>query len=115
MHWISPGDAESHNDFLKQLSLGGFDDVLKSIGEYYKLDGLVAYHLSFLAVSHCVRGYVHRDFSGTGGKAFNIIIPLMVATVTSPELEIEDDHDQTGGYRNVYDETSIIGDEARHE
>jgi hypothetical protein len=114
MHWISPGDAATHEDFLKQLSLGGFDKVLESIGEYFELDGLVAYHLSFMAVSHCVRGYVHHDFSGTQGKAFNIIVPLITVDGTSPELEIKDTDDQTGGYRYVYDEASIIGDYARH-
>jgi hypothetical protein len=115
MHWISPGDAATHEDFLKQLSLGGFDKVLESIGEYFELDGLVAYHLSFMGVSHCTGGYVHHNLSGTHGKAFNIIVPLITVDGATPaELKIEDTDDQTGGYRYEYDEASIIGDYARH-
>jgi hypothetical protein len=64
-------------------------------------------------VSHCARGYVDHDFSGTHGKAFNVILPLITVDGTSPELEIEDTDEQTGEYRYVYDEASIIGDYAK--
>ena len=114
MHWISPGDENTHEAFLQQMFSGGFYGMLESIGEYFQLRGLVAYHLAFMGVSHCVRGYVHHDFAGTNGKAFNIIIPLITVDGTGPELEIEDVDDQFGGYRYVYDEASIVGDAARH-
>jgi hypothetical protein len=114
MHWMSPADANAHEDLLNHLFEGGFEGVMKSIGEHFELEGLVVYHLSFVAVSHCVRGYVRNNFSGAGGDAFNVIIPLITVNGTGPELGIEDTHGQTGGYRYAWDEAPVIGDGARH-
>lgn len=51
MHWISPADERTHEEYLRVLFEGGFGDMLDEIGEALELDGLVAYHLTFLAVS----------------------------------------------------------------
>lgn len=77
MHWISPGDEFAHEDYLKALGEAGFDEVLQAIGdEFDHIDGLVCYHLTFIAVSHCTKGYMHYDFTGTENRGFNLIIPL---------------------------------------
>ena len=61
MHWISPLDSYSHNDYLRALGKAGFDDVLVQIGNYFNLTGLACYHLSFIAVSHSQKGFIHYD------------------------------------------------------
>jgi hypothetical protein len=77
MHWLSPSDAKSVEHYLQALSRAGFDDVLKAIGEHFHYTGLVAYHMSVIAVSHCTPGSLHVDVTGTGDKSINVIIPLV--------------------------------------
>ena len=91
MHWISPADDTANQAFLRALGAAGFDDVLHSIGEYFGFVGLVAYHPSIIAVSHCESGTIHVDATQTGGKVMNVIIPLLLATDTAPELHLQDE------------------------
>jgi len=114
MHWISPGDEAAHNEYLKVLSDGGFDDVLKSIGEYFGFDGLVAYHVTIIGVSHCSRGYMHHDFEYV--KGFNLIIPLILTNDSKPELDLEQrsNRDIVGQYKYKIDEASMVGDRVGH-
>jgi hypothetical protein len=115
MHWISPADNDAHEDYLRVLSAGGFDQVLNSVGTYFNLDGLSAYHVTFIAVSKCEKGYIHYDFTATGGKAFNIIIPLILANETGPELDIqEDDGGRVGRYKYELNVAAMVGDDALH-
>jgi len=88
LHWLSPADGSTHKNYLESLSFAGFDQVLEGIGEYLGLEGLVAFHVTFIAVSFCMSGYEHHDVEWTGGKTFNIIIPLLLASETGPELEL---------------------------
>jgi len=114
MHWISPLDKESQDDYLKVLSKGGFDKILQAIGERFNLEGLVAYHITFIGVSHCDEGYDHYDFTETGGRGFNVIIPLILAdNYTTPELDISNDQ-IVGSYKYQYGAASMLGDEAYH-
>lgn len=78
MHWTSPADEAAHDDYLQVLSKGGFDRVLQAVGDYFELDALSAYHLSFIGDSHCEKGFVHADVNDSGRKAFNMIIPLLL-------------------------------------
>jgi hypothetical protein len=62
---------------------------------------------------------LHYDVKGTGGKAFNIIIPLILATNTTPELEIQPSGDDSfppvvGDYRYQIGTAIMLGDEAWH-
>lgn len=77
MHWMSPSDAKSVENYLQAFGKAGFDDVLKSIGEFFGYKGLVAYHLSVIAVSNCTPGSLHVDVTGTGDRSMNVIIPLV--------------------------------------
>ena len=116
MHWISPRDEPAHDDFLRTLGSTGFDRYLDALGKHFGLDGLVVYHLTFIAVTHCQEGYVHRDFGGVDGKAFNIIVPLMLVNETEPELKLvqDDDDDRVGAYKYRYNVGSIVGDYTYH-
>lgn len=115
MHWLSPANEAAHDDYLTVLSAGGFDQVLDSIGAYFDLDGLSAYHLSFIGVSQCERGFIHTDVNDSGVMAFNLIIPLMLVEGESPELEIlSDDETTTRYYQYEYNVASMIGDDALH-
>ena len=82
MHWCSPADENAHDDYLRVLSRGGFDQVLHQVGTYFQLDGLSAYHLSFIGVSQCEQGFIHADVNESGRKAFNMIIPLILIVST---------------------------------
>ena len=93
MHWISPADEYTHEEYLHTLfTHGNFHELLDSIGKAIQLDGVVAYHLTFLAVSQSVEGYLHHDTTETGGRVYNVIIPLLVE-----EDDDNDDDDNDGG------------------
>lgn len=119
MHWISPMDGPSHDDYLRALSAAGFDDVLKHIGEHFGLEGLACYHITFIAVSYCTQGYLHYDISESGAKVFNVIVPLILANETGPELDVQADREtnydpEVGRLRYQYDVASMMGDDAYH-
>lgn len=115
MHWTSPADENAHDDYLRVLSAGGFDEVLEKVGAYFGLEGLSAYHLSFIGVSHCEKGFIHADVNDSGRKAFNMIIPLILEEETGPELEIlSDDETTTRHYKYEYNVASMVGDGALH-
>lgn len=115
MHWISPAGPVAHKSYLEALGAAGFDDVLRSFGEYLGLDSLVAYHLSFIPVSFCSEGFVHRDFKDTGEKTYNLLIPLVLANQTGPELDVlPRDEALRGRYRYQYDVATAVGDYALH-
>jgi hypothetical protein len=120
LHWLSPNGHEAHEDYLQALQVAGFDSVLQSIGENLQLDGLVAFHVTFIGVSQAIRGYVHIDVSQTQAKTYNVIIPLILTeNVTGPELDLQggqetDRYDRVGRYRYVYDEGAMMGDDAYH-
>ena len=99
MHWISPSDEHSHNDYLKALSAAGFDEVLEAIGEHFELDGLACYHVTFIGVSYCERGYSHYDVRQTGKRAWNVIFPLLLASdMQVPELDLQQGSDEDNDY-----------------
>ena len=115
MHWISPADETAHNEYLSILGAGGFDNVLESVGTYFDLAGLSAYHLSFIGVSECEKGFIHTDVNDSGLMAFNLIIPLVLVKGEGPELEIlSDDETTTRYYDYEYNVASMIGDNALH-
>jgi hypothetical protein len=121
MHWMSPGDEKSTQDWLEMLSEAGFDEILKGIGESMGFNGLVAFHGSFMGISTSTKHYIHYDIQKTGNKHFNIIIPLILANETGPELDVQDANrtDSNGNlifgrypYRDG--EAFMLGDSAYH-
>jgi hypothetical protein len=110
MHWISPGDEDTHADLLTAMNAGGFDRILEQIGDYFDLEGLNAYKLAFMAVSECDPSYVIRDISELQGTAFTMTIPLFVVNKSPLQLELETMHGQEGEYNYVHDEASLVGD-----
>ena len=121
MQWISPGENSAQQSYLEALSIAGFDDILAGIGETLGMDGLVAFHVTFIGVSYSTKGYMHYDVSETGAKAFNVIIPLILANETGPELDVQEselvDEDEdflVGRYRYEYNVASMLGDDAYH-
>lgn len=114
MHWTSPADETAHDDYLRVLSAGGFDEILERVGKYFGLEQLSAYHLSFIGVSQCEKGFIHADVNGSGKMAFNMIIPLILED-EGPELEIlSDDETATKYYKYQYNAASMLGDGALH-
>jgi SET domain len=122
LHWFSPGAGPAHEHYLQALSYAGFDRILSSIGEYLGMDGLVAFHVTFIGVSYSNRGFLHHDVRETGAKVYNIIIPLLLANDTGPELDLQgwnpglpDTQEYpVGRYRYEYDVASMMGDSAIH-
>ena len=116
MHWIGPADEKTHEEYIKVLAKGNLDAVLDGMGKYLGLDSLVAYHLTFLAVSYSEKGYIHRDTHSTGGSVYNIIIPLILDDEAVPELEMSDwwDESKTGSLKYQIGSASMMGDDAMH-
>lgn len=118
MLFFIPATHHAHNDFLKALGRVGFDRVLDAIGTYFGWDGITCVHVSLLGLSQSdtTKNRMHQDYDDTGGKAFNLLIPLiMPKESTDPELVIEDPDDSVlGNYKYRYNEGVMVGDEARH-
>ena len=121
MHWISPANEKSHEDYLRALSRGNFDKVLEGIGKALKLDSLVAYQLTFIGVSHTERGYAHHDTTTTKGGVYNVIIPLLLEDDGEPELLLWDfdppndsKKGKRGGYKYKIGSAALMGDDAIH-
>lgn len=116
MVWVGPGDEEAHNDFLQVLGKGGFDLVLEGLAHAFELKTLTVVQVTFLAVTSCMGLFYHWEFLDTGGKAFNIIVPLISVDGTDPELAIQDDTNFTrkGGYKYKDGEAIVFGDNAIH-
>jgi hypothetical protein len=124
LHWLSPGGPEAQEDYLQALGAAGFDEMLEGVGKYLDMSGLVAFHVTFIAVSRATRGYLHHDVLQTSAKTYNVIIPLMLVNETGPELDLqtgasfdedfaEVDH-IVGRYRYEYEVASMLGDGAVH-
>jgi hypothetical protein len=114
MHWLSPGAVEAHETYLQALSAAGFDQVLRDIGEQLGMDGLVAFHLTFIAVSRSAHSLLHHDVMELPGKAFNVIVPLLLAGDAGPELDLRGSDLKVGRYQYALDEGIMLGDAAIH-
>jgi hypothetical protein len=119
LQWISPSDENSQQSYLEVLIAAGFDDILAKIGEKLGMDGLVVFQVTFIGVSHSTKGFMHYDVKNSGAKSYNIIIPLILANDTGPELDVRDsekvdDKGQrlVGRYRYEHDVASMLGDDA---
>jgi hypothetical protein len=114
IHWLSPVDETSNADYLMALSAAGFDDILSSVGTKLGLSGLACYQVTFIGISYCKQGYVHHDMKNTAdaaskSRAFNIIIPLILANDTGPELDVTTaDQDSVGRLRYQYDVAVMV-------
>ena len=116
MHWISPANEKGHEDYLKVLRENGFLGVLNIIGNELGLDSLVAYHLTFIVVSHCEQGYIHHDTHNTGDRTFNVIIPLETIEDSPPELIIKGTDEPEASLGRLHYEEDIaimLGDVSR--
>jgi len=117
MHWFNTADELSHEDALRALSKGGFDEVLKGIGEKFGLDTLNVDSFGFVAVTNCERGYMHTDWDDTGGRAFNFLVGLHSPDDAGPELIVENTHKGEYIKGETYYGTNagvLVGDMALH-
>eukprot|EP00977_Amphora_coffeiformis_P027329 scaffold34603_cov212-Amphora_coffeaeformis.AAC.22 len=115
LHWLSPANEAGHLDVLQALQHAGFNNVLQAIGEYFNMDGLAVYQITFMATSWTAKGWLHWDVINTQGKTYNIIIPLLSAKETGPELDIQDGKtDEVGQYRYEPNVAIMQGDDAVH-
>ena len=114
MHWFNTADELSHEDALRALSKGGFDQVLKGIGEKFNLDELHVDSIGFVAVTNCARGFIHTDWEGTGGRAFNFLVGIHSPEDAGPELIVESDERGKGEVYYGRNAGILVGDETRH-
>lgn len=114
LHWFGCGDERTHESFLRALADAGLDTVLDAIGEEYDLDGLAIQGVGFLSATHAdVDGFIHYDWSKTGGRAFNILIPLEQVPGSGPELYVSDDEDN-GEIKFHPSYGLLLGDDSYH-
>lgn len=112
MHWFNVADELAHEDSLRALAKGGFDEVLNAIGEQFNLDSLHVDSMGFVAVTNCERGFIHTDWEEVDGRAFNFLIGIQSPAEAGPELVIESDRKG-----EVYYESNagvLVGDGTRH-
>ena len=116
MHWIDAADEAAYEEGLAILAKGGFDTVLNAVGNYFDLDSLMIHTFRFMAVSQCSEGHIHEDTSESGGKYFNVLIPLINADDADDELLAVDDEDEEliGTLKYEYDVGFLLGDDCFH-
>mmetsp|Transcript_19450 Transcript_19450/g.42294 ORF Transcript_19450/g.42294 Transcript_19450/m.42294 type:complete len:820 (-) Transcript_19450:205-2664(-) len=87
MHWFDIGDEAAHEDSLRALAKGGFDEVLNTIGTYLGSKQLVSFSIGLLAVTKAGKGHVHVDFQQSKRRAFNFLVNLETPG-DEPELTV---------------------------
>ncbi len=112
MHWFNTADELSHEDGLRALAKGGFDQVLAAIGEKMGLDSLNVDSFGFVAVTNCDRGFVHTDWDGVDGRAFNFLVGIDSPENAGPELIVEGD--RKGEIYYGSNAGILVGDGTRH-
>ena len=113
MHWFNTADEQSHEDAMRALAKGGFDEVLKAIGEKLGLDTLHVDSFGFVAVTNCERGFIHTDWEDVQGKAFNFLMGIHSPEDAGPELIVEDD-ERKGEVYYGSNAGILVGDGTRH-
>ncbi|KAL7549056.1 hypothetical protein ACHAWF_012324 [Thalassiosira exigua] len=114
MHWFNTADEMAHEDALRALARGGFDAVLKGIGEAYDLDTLHVDSFGFVAVTNCERGFVHTDWDDVDGRAFNFLVGIRSPPDAGPELVVENDRRGKGEVYYGSNAGVLVGDGTRH-
>lgn len=117
MHWFDVADEASHEESLRVLSKGGYDDVLNAIGTFLGLEHIATFGIGLLAVTKADKGYIHVDFSNSGKRAFNFLINLQTPG-DDPELTVIEE-DELGNRRRgqvkYAPEFGVLnGDDAMH-
>ena len=110
-------DEAAHEEAIRALAKGGFDEVLNAIGTYLGLDNLVSFSIGILAVTRADKGYIHVDFSHSDQKAANFLVNLQTPG-DEPELTVIEE-DDVGNRRRAQvkyaDEFGVLnGDDAMH-
>lgn len=113
MHWFNTGDELSHEDALRALAKGGFDEVLKGIGEEFGLDTLHVDSFGFVAVTNCERGFIHTDWDDVDGRAFNFLVGIASPEGAGPELVVENEQRKGETYYGS-NAGILVGDGTRH-
>jgi hypothetical protein len=113
---LSPAANPAHENYLEALSIAGFDDMIAAVAKELNMEGAVVFQVTFISVSYAIKGWLHKDTSQTEGKAYNIIMPLLLCNETGPELDLEDadgaeDPEWLGRYRYQFDVGALMGDD----
>jgi hypothetical protein len=116
MIFMVPASEEAHDDFCKALSAAGFDEVIDAIGRKFGWDGAVMTHLSLLGLNWGIDDDMHSDFYETGGKGFNVLVPLILPDSDQKELFIYSPTDAAvlGRHKYAYDQGVMVGDHCEH-
>jgi hypothetical protein len=93
MHYVAVDDDESSEQYFAALYKGGFDQVLRGVGEYFNLTQLSCFYPTFIVVSHCVQSMMHADSDFP--QVFNMIFPI--SQVNDGEAELNLGADEQGG------------------
>mmetsp|Transcript_22696 Transcript_22696/g.47091 ORF Transcript_22696/g.47091 Transcript_22696/m.47091 type:complete len:476 (-) Transcript_22696:1378-2805(-) len=120
LHWFGCGDEWTHESFLRAMADAGLDAVLDAIADEFDLDGLTIQGVGFLSATYGGESFMHWDWSNTGGRAFNILIPLEQVPGSGPELyvsdrEVEDDPEGVDGEIKLHPSYGVLlGDDSYH-
>ncbi len=114
MHWFNTADELSHEDALRALARGGFDDVLRGIGEAFDLNELHVDSFGFVAVTECERGFMHTDWDDVDGRAFNFLVGIASPEDAGPELVVANGDGRRGETHYGNNSGVLVGDGTMH-
>ncbi|KAL7453784.1 hypothetical protein ACHAWC_005431 [Mediolabrus comicus] len=108
----------AHEDLLRALAKGGFDQVLNGIGKKMGLDTLNVDSIGFMAVTNCEAQYLHHDFDDVDGKAFHLLLRISNPEDAGPELMVASgnnhNHDKQGEIGFGPNSGVLLGDRTYH-
>jgi hypothetical protein len=96
MHYVAVDDDESSDQYFAALHKGGFDQVLRGVGEYFNMTQLTCFYPTFIVVNHCVQSMMHADSDFP--QVFNMIFPVFQVNDGEAELVLgaDDENDRNG-------------------
>ena len=71
-------NKETQGNIISHLLDSGFDSVLKYMGAYLGLDGLVVLLLTLIGVSYIKKVHKRSDMSNMKNRAFSTMVPLQI-------------------------------------
>jgi SET domain len=115
MHYTAAWDETARRNFLGEVGRAGFDDVMDGIGNYFGLENMTCFHMSYMGVSECDKSFIHTDVYATGEVSFNIIWPIQLVEGSKPELNLQsDDANLVVAIKYEYDTAVLMGDWGYH-
>lgn len=117
-HWYNTADERAHEDALRALQKGGFDEVIEGLGEWFDLSELHVDSVGFFSMTENDGQYWHFDFENVKGGGFGILFEIVSGALPGDDhgmdLIIQGDNGDRGEIEYSKNTGLVIGDLTFH-